>query len=197
MRTTTAIILQLQPHTDRARVLHTYTRVHGRANYIVYGVGSKKKGTGAYAPLSLVELTIRDGHGGKPSVVEQTQLIYVPERTTYDVKRQSVALFLAELLSRVLYQPMQDEALFDYLMTVITDLDQCDDPENVHLRAMRGLAARLGFAINQERYPLLVADPTSRSMRQEQLRGLCNYYADHVDGWRELNSLEILMEVFD
>lgn len=169
----------------------------GRANYIVYGVGSKKKPTGVYAPLSLVEMTVRESHGGKPAVVEQVQLRYVPERTSWDVKRQSVALFIAELLSRVLYEPMQDEQLFDYLMTVIDDLDRCDDPENVHLRAMRGIADHLGFRIDEVQHPLLVATPTSRAMRQEQLRQLCAYYADHIDGWRELKSLDILMEVFD
>lgn len=197
MITTTAIILQLQPHSDKARVLHTYTRMYGRANYIIYGVGGKKKTSGVYTPLSLVELTIREGHGGKPSVVEKAELIYVPERTTYEVKRQTVALFLAELLSRILYEPMQDEALFDYLMTVVTDLDSCADPENIHLRAMQGLAGCLGFAIDPEKHPLLLAEPTSRLMRQEQLRSLCQYYADHIDGWRDLKSLDILMEVFD
>lgn len=197
MITTTAIILQLQPHSDRARVLHTYTRMCGRANYIIYGVGGKKKPTGVYAPLSLVELTIREGRASAPSVVEQAQLIYVPENTRFDVKRQTVAIFLAELLSRVLYQPLQDDGLFDYLMTVITELDRTPEPENIHLKAMRGIAARLGFAIDEEQHPFLLSEPATRAMRQEQLRRLCDYYADHVDGWQQLKSLDVLMEIFD
>ena len=92
---------------------------------------------------------------------------------------------------------MQDEPLFDYLMTVVNDLDSCDDPENVHLRTMWGLAERLGFAINEEQHPWINITPTNRAQRQEQLRQLCTFYANHVDGWQEMKSLDILTEVFD
>ncbi|MBR6017095.1 MAG: recombination protein O N-terminal domain-containing protein [Paludibacteraceae bacterium] len=197
MITTTAIVLQLRPYSDRARMLRVYTRASGCATYIVYGVGSRKKGAGIYSPLSLVELSIREGRGGGLGTVEHASLIYTPQRIPTDIRRQTVAMFLSELLSHTLYQPMQDEPLFDYLMTVITDLDHCEDPENVHLRTMQGLAERLGFAIDEETYPRLTAVPSSRAERQEQLRQLCTYYADHVDGWQEMKSLDILTEIFD
>jgi len=197
MYTTTAIVLQLRAHSDRARILHAYTRAGGRGAYIVYGIGSRKKGTGVYTPLSLVELSVREGKNGSMPVVEQATLIYTPTHITTDIRRQTVAMFLSELLSHTLYQPMQDEPLFDYLMTVVEDLDRCDDPENVHLRTMQGLAERLGFAINEEEHPWLTHQPVNRTQRQEQLRQLCSYYADHVDGWQEMKSLDILTEVFD
>ncbi|MBQ2540692.1 MAG: recombination protein O N-terminal domain-containing protein [Paludibacteraceae bacterium] len=197
MFTTTAIVLQLRPYSDRASILHAYTRAGGRGTYILYGVGSRRKGAGVYTPLSLVELTVREGRNGSLSTVEQAHLIYTPSLITTDIRRQTVAIFLSELLSHTLYQPMQDEALFDYLMTVVADLDRCDDPENVHLRTMCGLASRLGFAINEEQHPWLTAVPATRAQRQEQLRQLCAYYADHVDGWQEMKSLDILTEIFD
>lgn len=197
MFTTTAIVLQLRPYSDRAWILHAYTRAGGRGTYIVYGIGSRKKSGGVYAPLSLVELTIREGRGGNLGTIEQATLIYTPTLITTDIRRQTVAIFLSELFSHTLYQPMQDEPLFDYLMTVVNDLDNCEDPENIHLRTMRGLAEHLGFAINEEEHPWLTVVPASRTQRQEQLHQLCGYYADHVDGWQEMKSLEILTEVFD
>ena len=197
MFTTTAVILQLQPCSDRASILHAYTRAGGRGAYIIYGIGSRKKGGGVYAPLSLVELTVREGRNGSLPTVEHANIIYTPLHTTADIRRQTVAIFLSELFAHTLYQPLQDEPLFDYIMSVVAELDTCDDPENVHLRTMQGLAERLGFAISQEQYPWLCVVPATRMQRQEQLRQLCAYYADHVDGWQEMKSLDILTEIFD
>ena len=197
MFTTTAIILQLRPHSDRAHILHAYTRASGRAAFLLYGVGSRRKRAGVYAPFSLVELTVREGRGGQLPTVEQATLLYTPTQTQTDIRRQTVALFLSELISHTLSLPMQDEPMFDFLSRVVRDLDQASDPENVHLRAMIGLSEQLGFAIDQEQYPLLCTMPDSRAQRQEQLRQLCAYYAEHVDSWRPLSSLDILTEIFD
>jgi DNA repair protein RecO (recombination protein O) len=197
MFTTTAIILQLRPHSDRAHILHAYTRASGRAAFLLYGVGSKRKRAGVYAPFSLVELTVREGRGGQMPTVEQATLLYTPTQTQTDIRRQTVALFLSELIAHTLSLPMQDEPMFEYLQGVVHDLDQAPDPENVHLRTMIGLAEQLGFAIDEEQYPLLTAMPESRAQRQEQLRQLCAYYAEHVDSWRPLSSLDILTEIFD
>ena len=197
MFTTTAIILQLRPHSDRAHILHAYTRASGRAAFLIYGVGSRRKRSGVYAPLSLVELTVREGRGSQLPTVEQVSLSYAPTLTQTDIRRQTVALFLSELIAHTLSLPMQDEQMFQFLQSVVHDLDQAPDPENVHLRAMIGLAEQLGFAIDEEQYPLLTAMPESRAQRQEQLRQLCAYYAEHVDSWRPLSSLDILTEIFD
>ena len=43
MSTINAIVLSLQPHSDKAHILHAYTREHGRVNYMVYGVGPTLK----------------------------------------------------------------------------------------------------------------------------------------------------------
>ena len=188
MFTTTAIILQLRPHSDRAHILHAYTRASGRAAFLLYGVGSKRKRAGVYAPFSLVELTVREGRGGQMPTVEQATLLYTPTQTQTDIRRQTVALFLSELIAHTLSLPMQDEPMFDYLQGVVRDLDQAPDPEN---------AEQLGFAIDEEQYPLLTAMPENRVQRQEQLRQLCAYYAEHVDSWRPLSSLDILTEIFD
>lgn len=43
LTTTEAIVLSLQPYSDKAHILHAFTRAGGRVNYVVYGLGRKKK----------------------------------------------------------------------------------------------------------------------------------------------------------
>ena len=189
-----AIVLSLQPYSDRAHILHTYTREHGRTNYMLYGLG-KKKSQALYAPLSLLEIAVSPSSKSLPSVKE-AHLAFVPQHLPTDMRRQTVALFIAEVLYRTLRHPMADEALFDFIASTIRFLDTTEQPENIHIAFLIHLAAHLGFAIDEETHPDLLTLPQSRSARQKQLRALCDYFALHIDGWQTPLSLDVLTEVF-
>ena len=106
-------------------------------------------------------------------------------------------MFVAEILYRTLRHPMEDTVLFDYLASIVHELDTTPQPENLHIRFLVGLAALLGFGIDEEIHPELVQVPSSRSERQQQLQALCNYFADQIDDWQSPRSLDVLMELFD
>ena len=189
-----AIVLSLQPYSDRAQILHTYTREHGRTNYMLYGLG-KKQSQALYAPLSLLEIAVSPSSKSLPSLKE-AHLAFVPQHLHTDMRRQTVALFIAEVLYRTLRHPMADEALFDFIASTIRFLDTTEQPENIHIAFLIHLAAHLGFAIDEETHPDLLTLPQSRSARQKQLRALCDYFALHIDGWQTPLSLDVLTEVF-
>ena len=194
--TVTAIVLSLQPYSDKAHILHAYTREGGRVNYMVYGLG-RKKNAAQYAPLSLVEIVESASPSRAMRTIKQSRLLYVPSRTMTDMRRQSVALFIAEVLYRTLRHPMEDPNLFAFLEQTVQMLDQCDEPENLHLQFLIGLASLLGFAIDEDARPDLVAAPANRAERQARLLALCDYFATHIDDWQSPRSLPILMEIFD
>ena len=87
---------------------------------------------------------------------------------------------------------MTDEPMFDFIAQAVHELDRCEEPQNFHLQFLIGLAAKLGFAMENE--PVL---PQTRKERQQQLRALCTYFEEHVETWEAPRSLDILMEVFD
>ena len=122
LTTTEAIVLSLQPYNDKAHILHAFTRKSGRINYIVYGIG-RKKSAAQYAPLSLVELTADMQPNRSFQTLRQTRLTYIPTQLPTDLRRRTVALFLAEILYRTLRHPMEDPALFDYLSDMTQELD--------------------------------------------------------------------------
>ena len=194
LSTTEAIVLSLQPHSDKAHVLHAYTRAGGRVNYMVYGLG-RKNTSGKYSPLSIVQLTTDERS------VRTAQLSYVPRTIVQDPYKRTIALFISEVLYHVLRHPMTDEPLYDYLEQAIEQLDRCTKPQNFHLLFLVDLAAKLGFAIplnpNSQNTHSFNPHPTTRKERQQALRALCDYFEEHVETWQNPKSLDILMEVFD
>jgi DNA repair protein RecO (recombination protein O) len=193
LSTTDAIVLSLQPHSDKAHVLHAYTRAYGRVNYMVYGMG-RKNTSGRYTPLSLLQLTTDNRS------IRTAQLSFVPRTIDTDPYKRTIVLFISEVLYHVLRHPMADEPMYDYISEAVQALDATDKPQNFHLLFLVGLASRLGFAIDSTNPLSLITEgvlPLTREERQKQLRALCNYFAEHVETWQEPKSLEILMEVFD
>jgi len=189
LTTTDAIVLSLQPHSDKAHVLHAYTRTGGRVNYMVYGLG-RKNAIGMYQPLSVIQITA-DDHS-----LRTAQLIFVPQTTTTDPYKRTVALFLSEVLYHVLRHPMVDEPMFDFITQAVRALDETAEPQNFHLQFLVDFAAKLGFAIPLNTNPP-TPNPLTRAERQQALRALCAYFEEHVETWQPPRSLDVLMEVFD
>ena len=183
--TTDAIVLSLQPHSDKAHILHAYTRAGGRVNYMVYGLG-KKNSSGKYTPLSIVQLTTDERS------IRTAQLTFVPATITTNLYKQTIALFMAEILYHVLRHPMQDIPMYDFIEQAIRELDQTAEPQNFHLQFLVDFAAKLGFAMETKSRM-----PQTRADRQRQLQQLCAYFEEHVETWQTPKSLDILMEVFD
>jgi len=195
LTTTEAIVLALQPHSDKAHILHAYTRAYGRINYMVYGLG-RKHSAGLYTPLAVVQITA-DQPLNRPPSVRSAQLQFVPSTITANPYKQTIALFLSEVLYHTLRHPMEDAELFDFLSGAIRLLDEETEPQNFHLQFLIGLAERLGFAIDETAHPELVRVPATRAERQKQLRQLCNYLSENIDSWQPLRSLDVLTEIFD
>ena len=191
LSTTDAIVLCLQPQSDKAHVLHTYTRAGGRVNYKVYGLG-RKNTAGKYTPLSILQLTTDERS------VRTAHLLFVPQTLVTDPYKRTIALFISEILHNVLRHPMVDEPMFDFLVQSIKELDSLPltseefSLANFHLQFLIDFAAKLGFAMESE--PSL---PHTREERQKQLRSLCSYFEEHVETWQTPHSLDVLMEVFD
>ena len=216
--TTDAIVLSLQPYSDKAHVLHAYTRAGGRVNYMVYGLGRKKQ-MGLYAPLSLIQITASHPASGLPTLREATSLsgaaVYQSEgrsisETVYQCNglsgaaglyKQTIRLFISEILFHVLRHPMPDEPMFDFLVQAVHSLAQTDEPQNFHIRFLIDFAAQLGFAIPEEAPSPITYNQSpitfTRAERQQALRALCAYFAEHVETWKDPKSLDVLTEVFD
>lgn len=212
---TQAIVLHLQRVSDRASMLHLYSRASGRVAYYVYGsTGGKRSSAGhvrSLAPLTLLSIEAVHQDNREIQQLREFSPSYIASSTNMDIIRSTEALFLAEVLFRTLRHPLPDPALFDYLELAIRALDVRPDPENVHLEMLVGLIDLLGFAIDFDdpankdltllRYMQLSAEASSlrlsRFDRQKLLRSLMQYYALHLSDFTEPKSLDIMIQLFD
>ncbi len=202
-QTTEAIVLGLRKHSDKLSVLHVYSRSEGRLALQLYGAHGKHKVRAAYQPLSVVELTY-DSQPVRPvATIASIDPVYLPEQVYGDIRRQSIALFVTEIVMLTLTHPMQDERMYQFLGDFVRELNDASEPENMHIAFMSRLAELLGIGVpdlgtgTSLAGETEVAKPRSRAERKKQLQQLCNYYQEHVDTFRIPKSLDILIEIFD
>ena len=191
----TAIVLTTNKYSDTGSIVHLYTPDQGRVQCVVYGNKLKS----VLRPLSIIEYSSsrRNNAPLQMQTLSSASLIYTPTTLSYDVLRQCVAMFIAELLTYTLRHPMSDQPLFDWLCNCIYKLDKEEDISNLHIEFLLDYAVYLGIGIDEEEHPDWYSQPTSRIERQERLRELIAYFQEHIDDLPTIKSLDVLIEVFN
>ena len=196
MKTTTeAIVLGLHKHSDKLSMLHVYSRTEGRLTLQVYGANSKHKIRAAFLPLSVVEITYDANPARTIPVLSALDSVYLPEQVYNDVRKQSIAMFVTEVLTLTLTHPMEDVRIYQFIDDFVHELNGNPSPENMHILFLIRLGELLG--IGSPDFPEEELSLLTRSQRQQMLRTLCDYYLTHLDSFRQPKSLDILIEVFD
>lgn len=197
-QTTEAIVLGLRKHSDKLSVLHVYSKAEGRLALQVYGAHGKHKVRAAYQPLSVVEITYDAQPSRTMPVLSTVDPLFMPEQVYGDIRRQTIALFVTEMLMLTLTHPMHDSQMYEFIDDFVHELNGNQAPENMHLLFMLRLAELLGIGMPDGlSADTVLSQPMSRTQRQQELRRLCDYYLEHVDSFRPPKSLDILIEVFD
>ena len=148
MKTTTkAIVLNLSKYSDKASVLHTYSRDYGRMSYMVYGINGKKyrELSAATEPFSLVEIESTASVGRDMPTLSKISFDYVQQNTICDIRKRTVAVFIAEIIYRTMRHPEPDKGLFDFLASTIHELNDTTEPENYHLSFLLRYTYYLGI----------------------------------------------------
>ncbi|GGG58032.1 DNA repair protein RecO [Hymenobacter glacieicola] len=145
---TRGIVLSYMRYRETSIIARIYTEQLGLQSYVVNGV-RKAKPPGRIAlfqpftPLELVAYTSRSGGLTRLSEYRCAE----PFRTLpYDVRKSSIALFLAEITGRVLQEEEKNEPLFTFLHDSILAFDRQEEGfENFALVFLLGLSHYLGF----------------------------------------------------
>ena len=146
---TTGIILNQIKYTDSSLIVNIYTREFGRISYMVRGANKKKSACRAalLQPLSIVEIDV--AHNPKKDIQSIRDMrVAVPfYHIPYDPVKNCLALFMTEVLHKILKHSENDNDLFNFIENSVCELDKCKEGVgNFHLVFMAKLANRLGFA---------------------------------------------------
>jgi len=150
---TNGIVLHSLKYSDSASIMTVYTRQFGRVSYMVHGVNKKKSVCRAafLQALTIVEMDVYHVPGKEIQRIKDMRLAYPFVSIPFHPVKNSVALFLSELLFRTLRRTEPDESLYLFLENSIQTLDCCEEGiSNFHLVFLLKLSRYLGFEPNQD-----------------------------------------------
>ena len=145
---TKAIVLSALKYGDTSLIVKAYTQTDGLKSYLLKGVLASKKGklkAALFQPLTQLELVANHKNKGTLESIREAK-VYFPYKTIHaEILKNSLVLFLAELLTNVLQESDADPSLFKYLEQSLQLLDKTDKLGHYHLLFMLQLSKYLGF----------------------------------------------------
>lgn len=146
--TTKALVLSSLKYGDTGLIVKAFTEAEGLKSYWVRGALPSKKGrrkAACFLPLMLIEVVARHKNKGTLEHLQEVRVISPYQTLHTQVVKNSLVLFLAEMLSNSLRGQAQDQELFVYLEYALQWLDQHDTVPNFHLLFLLNLTRYLGF----------------------------------------------------
>lgn len=148
-RTLRLIPLKLIPHSDRTAILAAYCRELGRVSFAVNsGAGpAAARRRALLMPLNPIEVVSSARPGRELLTMREPRALMPLHQIISSPERSAVALFMAEVLERVLRQSDPEPLMFDFIFDAISRLnDPQTAPANFHLCFLIRLADMLGIA---------------------------------------------------
>ena len=151
---TKGIVLRTVKYGETSVIVLVLTEKFGVQSYLVNGVRvSTKKGSGnaaLFQPSSILELVAYHNELKQLQRLKEFKWGYLYRNIFSDVKKNTVALFMVELLTRCLKQPEAHGELFHFTEDAFIHMDEGSDSvtANFPLFFALHLAVLLGFRIN-------------------------------------------------
>lgn len=153
MSKTRGIVLHSMPYNDKYAIVHVYTESFGRASYMVGRKRGKKSmvSKALFMPLSILEMEVEHLPKREIQRIRESRVCFPLSGIATDPVRNIIALFVAEMLYRVVKETEPDPRLFDYLYKSIHLLDGTTQGiANYHLVFLLGLLRYLGISPRME-----------------------------------------------
>jgi DNA repair protein RecO (recombination protein O) len=122
---TQGIVISYIRYKETSIIVKIFTREMGLKSYIVNGVRSSNARTkmGFYQPLTFLDMVVYEKESANLNRVSEVRLGKAYQRIPFDFQRSGIALFVAEVLAKSIYESYQNEDLFDFLDLAIGQLD--------------------------------------------------------------------------
>lgn len=151
------IVLHTLKYGDSSMVAYLLTDVGGRRSYMVQGVRSHH-GRGSklalFQPMFPVEFEGLESPRQQMDRFREIRAGFTLRTLPFDVRKSTMALFMAETLYRLVRESEPNDALFDFAWNSTAALDALDEGvANFHLWFLSQLSCLLGFRPGNEYLP--------------------------------------------
>ena len=154
--TARGIVLNTVKYGDKGLVVQMLTSSHGRQSYMVQGVGSRRAGQkmALFQPMFALEFEGLESSKMQMHRFGAVQSGIVLQTIPFDIKKSTIALFMAEVLHRLVKESEANEMLFDFVWGSVEALDAATEGvANFHLWFLSNLCRFLGFSPGNEYQP--------------------------------------------
>ncbi|MDP4186048.1 MAG: DNA repair protein RecO [Bacteroidota bacterium] len=236
---TRGIVLHFIKYSETSVIATVYTEMLGLQSFLIKGIrGKKSKGkANILQPLSLLEMDVFYKEKRELQTLGEFRSSYPFNSIPYDIRKTTIAIFLAEILYRSIKEHEANAPLFDFLENSIRMLDMLEEGvSDYHLYFLCHYSGFLGFAPEnnyseencffdmkagrfvaiEPRHPsymkvkessafscLLSVSPLellnlniNHKERIALLDRLLDYFTMHFEAMEQLNSLNVLKELF-
>lgn len=146
-----AIVLHLLKYSETSIILTLYTSAFGRQSYMVNGIRStkSKQKMGILQPLFLLEIEADQKHGREVQRLKEFKPAAIYSNLPFDIVKSSMAIFISEVLYKVLRSEEPDPYLFEFLSRSFQYFDTMQQgTANFHLWFLVQLLGYLGFRLD-------------------------------------------------
>ena len=153
---TKGIVLRSVKYGETSLIVTIYTELFGLQSYLVNGVRTASKKGGARAsffqPAAILEMVAYHNDFNKLQRLREYRWDFLYQHILSDVRKNAVALFMVELLSKCLKQPESNPELFYFIEDALHHLDRANDAVtgNFPLFFALHLAVFFGFRVSDE-----------------------------------------------
>ena len=152
--TSQAIVLSAIKYADYDLIVKCYTEI-GIKSYLVKRIFKQKKGKitpAFFLPLTQLEITADYRNNKTLHFIKEVKIAHPYQSIPNDVIKQTMVLFLSDVLSGVLKEEEENEQLFAFIRTALIWLDTHTKTANFHLLFLLNLTKHLGC------YPEFIPD---------------------------------------
>ncbi|AOW21140.1 DNA repair protein RecO [Urechidicola croceus] len=145
---TKAVVLSALKYGDTSLIVKCYTENEGAKSYMLRGVLSSKKGklkTSYFQPTTQLKIIANHNNKGTLNSIKEVEIINHYHTIFIDITKQSIALFISEILNYSLQEEEKNEGLYEFLETAFIWLDTHNKISNFHLLFLLNLTKYLGF----------------------------------------------------
>lgn len=209
-----AIVLNTTKIRDNNIVLHVLSRSYGRKSFLVR-TGAKAR-MAFYLPLNILELDITENKKSDLWYAKPLSAKYPLIGIRNNIFKNTMSLFISEVLFRVLKDGANEDGLFDWCERQILTLDAIEsDFSNFHIRFLLELCVALGFrpesldmmafsGENQASVEKLMRSDLAEAMliplngktRNDIADSIIRYLEFHTESAINIKSLQVLRELY-
>lgn len=213
---TEAIALNYIKYGESSIIVRMLTRKFGIQSYIVNGVRSPKAKhkISFFQPLTLLDLVVYYHEKKSLQRIAEMKSLYSYRTIPYDIRKTTIALFIAEIIYKTTQEEEQNETLFTFIADSLTYFDQEEEHiNNFHLLFLIRLTMFIGIDIRYETentnmlygseqvvFDKLLNNENialTKNDRQKYLNIILKHYKLHFDTLKDIPSLRVLMDVLN